>query len=243
MPGDKHPAAGHRTVRRTTRRAGFTYQHLWVTAYDPAENATRQATTRASDRTTTAYRVTSKRIAPLDDTDVVVWYTFRRPPPRAPTGRLAGDAGLPAWASTSSRSASSRGNPALDLPRPMTAQWPLHVFREGTTAIFGSFPVSPTGPEDRGHGRGVRFGPRAVRVGHGQLVRRGWCVFHQVGQGGACVDRLAVHRGDPRRPTWRPAASGRTAGHDGGDLCACRPRRSGGAPAGPGPRRSPPNAP
>lgn len=60
---------------QTDRRAGFAYRHLWVTAYDPAERyaAGDYPNQRQHDDGLPVY-VQADR--PLDDADVVVWYTF-----------------------------------------------------------------------------------------------------------------------------------------------------------------------
>jgi primary-amine oxidase len=60
---------------QTHRRAGFAYRHLWVTAYDPRERyaAGDYPNQRPDDDGLPAY-VRADR--PLEDTDVVLWYTF-----------------------------------------------------------------------------------------------------------------------------------------------------------------------
>lgn len=60
---------------QTHRRAGFAYRHLWVTAYEPRERyaAGDYPNQRAGDGGLPEY-VRADR--PLEDTDVIVWYTF-----------------------------------------------------------------------------------------------------------------------------------------------------------------------
>jgi primary-amine oxidase len=74
VPGENIlPLAGEGS--QTHRRAGFAYRHLWVTAYDPAERyaAGDYPNQRPGDDGLPVY-VQADR--PLDDADVVVWYTF-----------------------------------------------------------------------------------------------------------------------------------------------------------------------
>lgn len=74
VPGENIlPLAGKGS--QTDRRAGFAYRHLWVTAYDPAERyaAGDYPNQRRHDDGLPVY-VQADR--PLDDADVVVWYTF-----------------------------------------------------------------------------------------------------------------------------------------------------------------------
>jgi primary-amine oxidase len=113
VPGENIlPLAGEGS--QTHRRAGFTYRHLWVTAYDPAERYAGgdYPNQRLGDDGLPVY-VQADR--PLDDTDVVVWYTFGahhvpRPEdwPVMPVSRI-GFHLKPVGFFT--------GNPALDLPR------------------------------------------------------------------------------------------------------------------------------
>jgi primary-amine oxidase len=114
MPGDNIlPLAQEGSQNH--RRAGFTYQHLWVTAYDPAERyaAGDYPSQRPDDDGLPRY---VKANRPLDDADVVVWYTFgAHHVPR-----------LEDWPVMPVSSVGFHlkpvgffdGNPALDLPRP-----------------------------------------------------------------------------------------------------------------------------
>ncbi|HEX4701750.1 MAG TPA: primary-amine oxidase [Pseudonocardiaceae bacterium] len=74
MPGGNVlPLAGDDS--QSSRRAGFAYKHLWVTAYDRAERyaAGDYPNQRPDDDGLPKY-VRADR--PLDDTDIVLWYTF-----------------------------------------------------------------------------------------------------------------------------------------------------------------------
>jgi primary-amine oxidase len=114
MPGDNIlPLAQEGSQNH--RRAGFTYRHLWVTAYDPAERyaAGDYPSQRPDDDGLPRY-VQANR--PLDDTDVVVWYTFgaHHVPrledwPVMPVSRVGFHLKPVGFFD---------GNPALDLPRP-----------------------------------------------------------------------------------------------------------------------------
>ncbi len=117
VPGENIlPLAGEGS--QTQRRAGFAYRHLWVTAYDPAQRyaAGDYPNQRPDDDGLPGY-VQADR--PLDDTDVVVWYSFGahhvpRPEdwpvmPVSCIGFHLKPVGFFA------------GNPALDLPRPARA--------------------------------------------------------------------------------------------------------------------------
>ncbi|MGH3929160.1 MAG: primary-amine oxidase [Pseudonocardiaceae bacterium] len=115
-PGDNIlPLAGKGS--QTHRRAGFAYKHLWVTAYDPAERyAAGDYPRQQPDDTGLPVFVQADR--PLDDADVVLWYTFGahhvvRPEdwpvmPVSCIGFHLKPAGF------------FNGNPALDLPRQPT---------------------------------------------------------------------------------------------------------------------------
>lgn len=117
QPGENIlPLAGEGS--QTRRRAGFAYQHLWVTAYDPAERyaAGDYPNQRPDDDGLPRY-VEADR--PLTDADVVVWYSFGahhvvRPEdwPVMPVSTI-GFHLKPVGFFT--------GNPGLDLPRP-----PIH---------------------------------------------------------------------------------------------------------------------
>lgn len=101
---------------QTQRRAGFAYRHLWVTAFDPAERyaAGDYPNQRPDDDGLPRYAAADR---PLDDADVVVWYSFGshhvvRPEdwpvmPVTSIGFHLKPVGFFA------------GNPALDLPRPV----------------------------------------------------------------------------------------------------------------------------
>jgi primary-amine oxidase len=114
MPGDNILPLAHEGSQNH-RRAGFTYRHLWVTAYDPAERyaAGDYPNQRPDDDGLPRY-VQANR--PLDETDVVVWYTFgAHHVPR-----------LEDWPVMPVSCVGFHlkpvgffdGNPALDLPRP-----------------------------------------------------------------------------------------------------------------------------
>lgn len=115
MPGDNiRPLA--RAGSQTRRRAGFAYRHLWVTAFDPAERyaAGDYPNQRPDDDGLPRYAAADR---PLEDADVVVWYSFGshhvvRPEdwpvmPVSSIGFHLKPVGFFA------------GNPALDLPRPV----------------------------------------------------------------------------------------------------------------------------
>ncbi|MBV9730979.1 MAG: primary-amine oxidase [Pseudonocardiales bacterium] len=74
VPGENIlPLAGEGS--QTDRRAGFAYRHLWVTAYDPTERyAAGDYPNQRQDNDGLPVYVQADR--PLDDADVVVWYTF-----------------------------------------------------------------------------------------------------------------------------------------------------------------------
>ncbi len=57
------------------KRAAFMTKHLWVTPYDERERTPR-ATTRTSTRAATGCRRWTAADRPIDETDVVLWYTF-----------------------------------------------------------------------------------------------------------------------------------------------------------------------
>ncbi|MGH3941881.1 MAG: primary-amine oxidase [Pseudonocardiaceae bacterium] len=113
VPGENIlPLAGEGS--QAQRRAGFAYRHLWVTAYDPAERyAGGDYPSQRSDDGGLPVYVEADRS--LDDTDVVVWYTFGahhvpRPEdwpimPVTTIGFHLKPVGF------------FEGNPALDLPR------------------------------------------------------------------------------------------------------------------------------
>jgi primary-amine oxidase len=114
MPGDNILPLAHEGSQNH-RRAGFTYRHLWVTAYDPTERyaAGDYPNQRPDDDGLPRY-VQANR--PLDDTDLVVWYTFgAHHVPR-----------LEDWPVMPVSTVGFHlkpvgffdGNPALDLPRP-----------------------------------------------------------------------------------------------------------------------------
>lgn len=113
VPGDNVlPLAGAGSQGR--RRAGFAYRHLWVTAYAAAERYASgdYPSQRAGDGGLPVY-VRADRA--LEDTDVVVWYTFGshhvpRPEdwPVMPVSRIG---------FTLRPTGFFDGNPALDLPR------------------------------------------------------------------------------------------------------------------------------
>jgi primary-amine oxidase len=99
---------------QTQRRAGFAYRHLWVTAYDPAQRyaAGDYPNQRPDDDGLPVY-VQADR--PLEDADVVVWYSFGahhvpRPEdwPVMPVSRIGFHLKPVGF---------FVGNPALDLPR------------------------------------------------------------------------------------------------------------------------------
>jgi primary-amine oxidase len=99
---------------QTDRRAGFAYRHLWVTAYDPAERyAAGDYPNQRPDNDGLPVYVQADR--PLDDADVVVWYSFGahhvpRPEdwPIMPVTRIGFHLKPVGFFA---------GNPALDLPR------------------------------------------------------------------------------------------------------------------------------
>lgn len=113
VPGHNiRPLAGEGS--QTRRRAGFACRHLWVTAYDAAERyAAGDYPNQCPDNAGLPVYVQADR--PLDDTDLVVWYSFGthhvvRPEdwpvmPVASVGFHLKPAGF------------FSGNPALDLPR------------------------------------------------------------------------------------------------------------------------------
>jgi primary-amine oxidase len=116
MPGaNVLPLAGEGS--QTSRRAGFAYKHLWVTAYDPTERyaAGDYPNQRPDDDGLPSYVQADRS---LTDTDVVLWYTFgaHHVPrledwpvmPVSCIGFHLKPAGF------------FDGNPALDLPRPAT---------------------------------------------------------------------------------------------------------------------------
>ena len=74
MPGENVPpfAAPEASV---SRRAGFMTKHLWVTRYDPAERyaAGEYPNQHAGGAGLPAYAAADR---PLEDTELVVWYTF-----------------------------------------------------------------------------------------------------------------------------------------------------------------------
>ncbi|HEX4722540.1 MAG TPA: primary-amine oxidase [Pseudonocardiaceae bacterium] len=114
MPGDNTlPLAGDGS--QSQRRAGFAYRHLWVTAYDPAERyaAGDYPNQRPDDDGLPKYVLADR---PLDDEDVVVWYSFGahhivRPEdwPVMPVSSIGFHLKPVGFFD---------GNPALDLPRP-----------------------------------------------------------------------------------------------------------------------------
>lgn len=74
VPGENIlPLAGEGS--QTDRRAGFAYRHVWVTAYDPAERyAAGDTPNQRRDNDGLPVYVQADR--PLDDADVIVWYSF-----------------------------------------------------------------------------------------------------------------------------------------------------------------------
>ncbi|MFL5995427.1 MAG: primary-amine oxidase [Streptomyces sp.] len=108
-------------------RAGFTQSHLWVTAYDPAERfaAGDYPNQHPGGEGLPAYAAADR---PLEDTDVVVWYTFGahhvvRPEdwpvmPVSTIGFMLKPSGF------------FDGNPALDLPPSQSA----HCHTDGAAA-------------------------------------------------------------------------------------------------------------
>jgi primary-amine oxidase len=107
------PLAGEGS--QTQRRAGFASRHLWVTAYDPAERyAAGDYPNQRPDND--GLPVYSRADRSLDNTDLVVWYSFGthhavRPEdwpvmPVTTIGFHLKPVGF------------FNGNPALDLPRP-----------------------------------------------------------------------------------------------------------------------------
>ena len=56
-------------------RAQFAYKHLWVTAFDPA-SGTPPATTPTSTARPGGLAEYQKADRPLEDQDLVVWYSF-----------------------------------------------------------------------------------------------------------------------------------------------------------------------
>jgi primary-amine oxidase len=115
MPGENVlPFAGPQAS--VTRRAGFTTRHLWVTRHDPRERyaAGDYPNQHAGGAGLPTY---VQDDAPLENTDLVVWYTFGahhvvRPEdwpvmPVATIGFMLKPAGF------------FDRNPALDVPRPM----------------------------------------------------------------------------------------------------------------------------
>jgi primary-amine oxidase len=113
VPGENIlPLAGEGS--QTDRRAGFAYRHLWVTAYDPAERYAAGAyPNQQRDNDGLPAYVQADR--PLDDTDVVLWYSFGahhapRPEdwPVMPVTRIGFHLKPVGFFA---------GNPALDLPR------------------------------------------------------------------------------------------------------------------------------
>ena len=118
VPGENIlPLAGEGS--QTDRRAGFAYRHLWVTAYDPAERyAAGDYPNQRRDNGGLPTYVQADR--PLEDADVVLWYTFGahhvpRPEdwpvmPVSCIGFHLKPVGFFA------------GNPALDLPRHTPAE-------------------------------------------------------------------------------------------------------------------------
>jgi primary-amine oxidase len=113
VPGENIlPLAGPGS--QTQRRAGFAYRHLWVTAYDPTQRyaAGDYPNQRPDDDGLPIYAQADRT---LEDTDLVVWYTFGahhvpRPEdwPVMPVTTI-GFALKPVGFFD--------GNPALDLPR------------------------------------------------------------------------------------------------------------------------------
>jgi len=114
MPGENvRPFAG--PDASVTRRAGFMTRHLWVTRYDPRE---RYAAGEYPNQHPGGAGLPSyvQDDAPLENTDVVVWYTFGahhvvRPEdwpvmPVVPIGFTLKPSGF------------FDRNPGLDVPRP-----------------------------------------------------------------------------------------------------------------------------
>lgn len=113
VPGENIlPLAGEGS--QTDCRAGFAYRHLWVTAYDPAQRyAAGDYPNQRRDNDGLPIYVQADR--PLDDADVVVWYSFGahhvpRPEdwPVMPVTRIGFHLKPVGFFA---------GNPALDLPR------------------------------------------------------------------------------------------------------------------------------
>jgi len=114
MPGDNIlPLA--QDGSQTQRRAGFAYRHLWVTAYDTTERyaAGDYPNQRPDDDGLPRYAQANR---PLDDADIVVWYSFGahhivRPEdwPVMPVSSIGFHLKPTGFFD---------GNPALDLPRP-----------------------------------------------------------------------------------------------------------------------------
>jgi primary-amine oxidase len=114
VPGETAPPLA-RAGSETTRRAGFTGYHLWVTAYDAAERyaAGDYPYRRPDEGGLPAYAAADR---PISDTDIVVWYTLGahhipRPEdwpvmPVTTVGFTLRPVGF------------FDANPALDLPRP-----------------------------------------------------------------------------------------------------------------------------
>ncbi|MGH3624632.1 MAG: primary-amine oxidase [Sciscionella sp.] len=101
------------------RRAGFAYRHLWVTAHDPLQRyaAGDHPNQRPGDDGLPVYTEADR---PLEDADVVVWYTFgahhvTRPEdwPVMPVSCIGFHLKPVGFFD---------GNPALDLPRPCRAE-------------------------------------------------------------------------------------------------------------------------
>jgi primary-amine oxidase len=100
---------------QTLRRAGFACRHLWVTAYDPAERyAAGDYPNQRPDND--GLPVYSQADRPLDNTDLVVWYSFG-------AHHIVRPEDWPVMPVTSvgfhlKPIGFFNGNPALDLPRP-----------------------------------------------------------------------------------------------------------------------------
>src|SRR6266567_1141830 len=114
MPGDNILPLAHEGSQNH-RRAGFTYRHLWVTAYDTTERyaAGDYPNQRPDDDGLPRYAQANR---PLDDADIVVWYSFGahhivRPEdwPVMPVSSIGFHLKPTGFFD---------GNPALDLPRP-----------------------------------------------------------------------------------------------------------------------------
>ncbi len=166
-------------------RARFVQHNLWVTKYDPQGDLRRRATTCTSRADAQGLPEFIADDAPLEDTDVVLWYTVGAHHVVRPGG-LAGDAVRTTPDSTSSRSGFFDGNPALDIPPSPPKACHAKSARCLPSGGHSAAPDPCTRPTSFGASRPPRRGRDAVMRQDWSAVRAGiaWMAIRCVGTAG-----------------------------------------------------------